>query len=116
MQSIMHAQHEPQVLPDFTMKLRHLHFSVIFLLHPDDAGRFLYFLATGQTTGSHGPLFRMDISAPEPGALRASPLAASRAGAPSGRSAYNGHLNLLGNWRIGIALGHKEKFVHTRPV
>jgi hypothetical protein len=28
------------------MKLRHIHFSVILLPHPDDAGRFVHFLAT----------------------------------------------------------------------
>ncbi len=39
-------QHEPQVLPDFAMNLRHLYCSVILLPHPDDADRFVHFLAT----------------------------------------------------------------------
>ncbi len=42
-----HDQQKPQVLPDFAMKLRHLHFSVILLLHRNDAGRFMHFRATG---------------------------------------------------------------------
>ncbi len=38
-----------------------------------------------------------------------------KAGCDGGAEALppcNGPLNLLGNWRIGIALGHEDKFVH----
>ncbi len=49
------VQHEPQVLPDFTMKLPHLYLLEISLLHPDDAGRLLTFRA--RRTGVTAPYF-----------------------------------------------------------
>jgi hypothetical protein len=61
-------QHEPHVLPDYTIKLHHLPVSLILLLHPDDAGRFVHFLAADHMSKlrSHGPLLRVALMRQKP--------------------------------------------------